>query len=325
MSGRLSRALDQGAVSLPGRVLVLGADAGSDLSALDRDGVAIASRYADAHDVHVRDGWSAAPQPDGAFDAALVFAPRARDAQRALIRHARGLTDGPIVVDGPKTHGIDALWRELRKRADTSDAVSKAHGKTFEVRGGDFGDWPELSPSQGADGWWRMPGVFSSDGVDPGSALLADALPDTLDGAGADLGAGWGFLSAAVLDRPGVTRLHLVENDGWAAGVIPRNVEDPRATVHWADATRWRPDAPLDFVVANPPFHGAGRTPDPALGRAFIDAAADMLAPKGALWLVANRHLPYEAALSARFAETEEIGGTSAYKILRGRRPRRRR
>jgi 16S rRNA (guanine1207-N2)-methyltransferase len=34
-----------------------------------------------------------------------------------------------------------------------------------------------------------------------------------------------------------------------------------------------------------------------------------MLAPDGVLWLVANRHLPYDAALSEAFLEVETIGG----------------
>ena len=46
----------------------------------------------------------------------------------------------------------------------------------------------------------------------------------------------------------------------------------------------------LDFVVMNPPFHDGGAE-DKALGVAFIEAAARMLARRGACWLVANRHL----------------------------------
>ena len=334
MADRLSRALDTGAVALPGPVLVLGATAESDLSALDPAATRIDARFADAHAAQARDGWSVAPDvgshdaesPTADSDVAsvLVFAPRSRDAQRMLIRQARAATDGPIVVDGPKTHGIDALWRDLRQRADTSDAFAKAHGKTFTVAGGRFDDWPDRIATKGADGWWRVPGTFSADHVDPGSAALAEALPASLSGRGADLGAGWGYLSRAVLERDGVAALHMVENDAWALQGLRRNVDDPRATAHWADALTWRADAPLDFVVTNPPFHGAGRAADPALGRAFITAAAGLLSPKGALWLVANRHLPYESALSDAFAETDEIGGTSAFKILRGQRPKRR-
>ena len=57
----------------------------------------------------------------------------------------------------------------------------------------------------------------------------------------------------------------------------------------------------MDAVVMNPPFH-TGRTAEPGLGQAFITAAARLLAPQGQLWMVANRHLPYETALGGQFA-----------------------
>ena len=75
--------------------------------------------------------------------------------------------------------------------------------------------------------------------------------------------------------------------------------------------------------VAPTPFH-TGRDADPSLGLAFIAAARGMLAPDGALWLVANRHLPYDAALSAAFLTVEEAGGDSAFRVIRATRPRRR-
>ena len=94
---------------------------------------------------------------------------------------------------------------------------------------------------------------------------------------------------------------------------------DPRARFHWADATRgkW---GPVDAVVMNPPFH-TGRAADPALGVAFIRAAAAMLTPSGTLWMVANRHLPYEPVLAAAFREVEEIGGDSRFRLTRAARP----
>ncbi len=99
-------------------------------------------------------------------------------------------------------------------------------------------------------------------------------------------------------------RLDLVEADHDALDCARRNLDDPRARFHWADATTWTPETRPDAVVTNPPFH-VGRAADPSLGRAFIAAAARILAPSGSLWLVANRHLPYEATLTDHFARIE--------------------
>ena len=171
-----------------------------------------------------------------------------------------------------------------------------------------------------APGFVTLPGVFSADGPDPGSRALAAALPERLPRRMADLGAGWGWLSAQVLARPGVEELHLIEADHAALACARANVTDPRAVFHWADATRFRPPAPLDGVVMNPPFH-SGRAADPALGAAFIRAAAGMLGTSGRLWMVANRHLPYEAALAQVFREVAEIGGDGGFKVFLAARP----
>ena len=76
----------------------------------------------------------------------------------------------------------------------------------------------------------------------------------------------------------------------------------------------------MDHVVMNPPFH-TGRDADPALGASFLAAAARNLAPSGTLWMVANRHLPYDRSLAALFREVAEIGGTPAYRLTRASLP----
>ena len=172
------------------------------------------------------------------------------------------------------------------------------------------------------EGFQTLPGIFSADGPDRGSVLLAATLPAKLSGKVADLGAGWGYLAAEILKRPAVKRLDLVEAEADALDCARVNVTDPRARFHWADATTWRPDSLLDVVVMNPPFH-VGRDADPALGAAFIRAARRMLAPNGSLWLVANRHLPYDAALTEHFLVHEDVAGNGGFRVIHATKPKR--
>ena len=160
-------------------------------------------------------------------------------------------------------------------------------------------DWA-AQDHQAAPGFVTRPGVFSADGPDPASVALAAHLPDKLPTRMVDLGAGWGWLSAQVLAHPGVEVLHLVEADAVALDCARRNVTDPRARFHWADALDFRLSEPVNGVVMNPPFHDGG-TEDRTLGQSFIRQAADMLKPGGFLWLTANRHLPYEEVLKPIF------------------------
>ncbi|MDN3711767.1 methyltransferase [Paracoccus cavernae] len=162
-----------------------------------------------------------------------------------------------------------------------------------------------------APGFSTVPGVFSADGPDPASVALVAHLPEKMPTRVVDLGAGWGWLSAQILARPGVEVLHLVEADAASLDCAKRNVVDPRARFHWTDALTFALSEPVNGVVMNPPFH-EGRKADPALGAGFIQTAARLLTGAGRLWMVANRHLPYEAVLRDNFADVSEIGGDSA-------------
>lgn len=262
------------------------------------------------------------PAP-GSMGAVLVCLPRARPEALDLIARACRMTRGPVIVDGQKTDGIESVLKALRPRVALSEPLSKGHGKIAWFDAAPLDDWlaAPQTVTEGGRAFATVPGVFSADGVDPASALLAQAVPTGARGVAVDLGAGWGYLAARVLDRaPGLTALHLIEADARALDCARRNVTDPRAVFHWADATRPPAGIAADLVVMNPPFH-QGRAARPDLGAGFIAAAAGLLTPSGALWMVANRHLPYESALRAAFREVEEIDGAPAFKLFRAARP----
>lgn len=322
MSVRLTLALERGAVHVPerGRIGVWGATAQDDLSALPKDRVAVVQGFRPDYDALDLQGYAVSALPEGRFALSIVFLPRSREAARARIAEAARLSDGPLVIDGAKTDGVEGILREVRARAEVGEPIAKAHGKVFVATGGDFGDWADTGPRRIEGGFVTPVGVFSADGPDPGSVALAAALPARLGPRVADLGAGWGYLTRAILARDGVSEVHLIEADHAALAAARINVADPRVHFHWADATGFRPDAPFDVVVTNPPFH-ASRRADPGLGRAFIESAARMLTPRGALWLVANRHLPYELALRAAFREVAEVGGDRAFKVVHAAHP----
>ncbi len=324
---RLSLAIDDGILSVPetGRIALFRPRAGTDLSALPKDRVQVVQGFRPDHDAFQREGYDTATAAEGAYALAVVFLPRAKAEAHTLIAEAMQVTGGgPVVVDGQKTDGADSILKECRRRgAEVGAVLSKAHGKIFVAEGGDFADWAaDRNEIRLAEGFATAPGIFSADAIDRGSAALAAALPREMSGRVADIGAGWGFLAHQVLRSPKVTECHLIEADHAALDCARRNVTDPRARFHWADATSFHPEAPFDIVVMNPPFH-ASRAADPDIGRAFIQAAARMTKPNGTVWLVANRHLPYEAALSAAFHEVIEAAGEPSFKVFRAAKPRR--
>lgn len=323
---RLNHALDTGALALPteGRIVVFGLPGDAELPDIAPERIEVVQPFFPDRATLTARGVRCVAAPEGRYAAAVVTLPRARERAMTWIAEAAAATDGPVVVDGARTDGADAMLKACRARAPVAPPVAKAHGKVFlfDADATAFADW-HRGPAALPSGWITAPGVFSADGPDPASEALAAALPAIPGQTVADLGGGWGYLARRMLERsPDIAALHVVEADAVALDCARRNVTDPRAAFHWADATTWRPPAGLDAVVTNPPFH-AGRQPDPALGRAFIAAAAGMLAPTGALWLVANRHLPYETTLAERFRDVSEAGGDTRFKILHAARPRR--
>lgn len=329
LATRLPLALSGGHVTLPGAgpIAVFGPRAGADLSALPRDRLTVITTQRPDFDHFAAQGLDTVTAPSGRYATALVCLPRARALAQAMAAQAAICTDGPVIVDGDKTDGVESMLRALRAhpRATPGAPLSKAHGKLFTLApGADLADWLPAAPQRIEDGFVTAPGSFSADGIDPGSRALADTLPAKLGARVIDLGGGWGYLAARALTREGIAHLDLVEADHAALDCARTNITDPRAHLHWADATTWRPDAPADTVITNPPFH-TGRTADPGLGRAFITAAAAMLKPSGALWLVANRHLPYETTLAQHFKRVEEAAGDTRFKILHASHPSRQR
>jgi 16S rRNA (guanine1207-N2)-methyltransferase len=168
--------------------------------------------------------------------------------------------------------------------------------------------------------------VFAWDRIDAASALLAEHLPGDLRGQVADLGAGWGYLAMQVLAHcPGVTALDLYEADARALELARVNLQAQATRVplgfHWHDVASGLPRR-YEAIVSNPPFHALGGDPRPDLGRAFIAAAAAALQPGGRLWLVANRHLPYEAVLDASFGEVRTVAQRDGFKVIEALRAR---
>lgn len=319
-SARLEMALDTGALVLPetGRIAVIRPRSGDDLSKLPKDRVTVITGFRPDYDAFVQQGYAVESSIADDYAAAIICLPRAKGDAHALAADAARVVvpGGIIIVDGQKTDGADSIYKDLRALVPVSEALAKAHGKIFSFLAGPELDGWRSAPQAIEDGFITQPGVFSASGVDRGSALLAAALPAKLPARVVDLGAGWGYLSKAVLVREGVASLDLVEAENTALDCARQNITDPRASFHWADATVYRPSAPVGAVVCNPPFHTA-RDADPAVGIAFLVAAHRMLSGSGVLYLVANRHLPYDRVLATLFREVEVIGGDSAFKLTR--------
>ncbi|CCH85583.1 23S rRNA m(2)G-1835 methyltransferase [Modestobacter italicus] len=154
--------------------------------------------------------------------------------------------------------------------------------------------------------------AFAGVKVDRGTRALLAALPGAVPDAATavDLGCGTGVLAVALAAaRPG---LSVVGVDQSAAAVasavatVAANGLGDRVRVVRDDAAGSLPDASVDLVVCNPPFH-SGVAVSETLAHRLFAGAARVLRPGGELWCVYNSHLPHRDALRRIVGPTRQV------------------
>lgn len=278
------------------------------------------------------------PASGDRFPLVLVLPPRQRDEARALFAGALDhlADDGVLIASVANNEGAKSAQADLARLCGGVTDLSKHKCRVFWTHRRDAlidedlrRQWITLDGVQPIAGgrFISRPGLFAWDRIDAASALLAAHLPASLSGRAADLGAGYGFLAQHLVNQcPGVSAIDLYEAEARAIESAQINMAACQRRIpagfHWHDVTTGLPHT-YDVIVSNPPFHQHGRAEQPELGRAFIRAAADALAPHGQFWLVANRHLPYEATLGERFAQVRIVADRSGFKVMQAQEPRR--
>lgn len=168
-------------------------------------------------------------------------------------------------------------------------------------------------------GWWSLPGVHAAGALDPGTAVLLEALEaqagaELRGAAVADLGCGTGILAEAAV-RAGAAQVTALDDDLGAVRSARRNLP-AEATVLHSDLDAALPsDTRFGALLVNPPFH-VGKQVRLDLGRAFLETARARLQRGGSAWIVANRALPYERELSA-WKGYETLHVDARFKVLR--------
>ncbi len=259
---------------------------------------------------------------DGVLSGALVLLSRSRQLNEVMLSRAHRAVrpGGAIVVSGANTDGAKSMRKHVARHCGEPQSLSKHHSIAFWFMRSEAADpFPaQTKPRRG--GYEIAPGMFSADGPDAGSMLLAQHFNARIEGNVADLGAGWGYLGMELLAAaPAIARLDSIEADHASLGAARTNVsplaEDRELHFLWLDVTREPLPQDMDWVLMNPPFHD-GRAARPELGNAFIEAAARALKSGGRLLMVANRQLPYEAALAAAFREMATLEERDGFKVI---------
>jgi len=166
-------------------------------------------------------------------------------------------------------------------------------------------------------------GVFCADRLDIGTRFFLGRLPGDRPGARVvDLGCGNGVVgTAAALACPGSEVLFTDESYAAVASAEATYREnsgdiDGKAEFLVGDGLTGVPDASVDLVLNNPPFHSHQATSD-ATARRMFTGARRALRPGGELWVVGNRHLGYHTQLRRIFGNSELVASDPKFVVLK--------
>ncbi|WP_232806996.1 class I SAM-dependent methyltransferase [Geodermatophilus chilensis] len=257
----------------------------------------------------------------------LAKAPKSLDALRELTEvvaasAAPGVT---LLVGGRVKHMTHAMNDVLAIGfTDVSATLARQKSRVLVARGSRPGvtssfprrqEHPDLGLTVCAHG-----AAFAGTKVDAGTRALLAALPRMAPAArtALDLGCGTGVLATALaLTRPELT---VLAGDQSAAAVASAgetaaaNGVAERVRVVRDDAASSVPDASVDLVVCNPPFHLGAAVVTGAADRLFA-AAGRVLRPGGQLWCVYNNRLPHCAALRRLVGPTQVAGSDRHFTV----------
>jgi len=274
--------------------------------------------------------------PGGTFDTVLVNVPKTS----ALLEHqlqaiaACSSASTRVVGAGMARHihtsTLDAFERFIGPTV-TSRATRKARlihsdvattGRTYTVP-----KPTEFVTDQGVR-VAQLPGTFSADHLDVGSALLIDVLagvsavgPDTLV---ADLGCGNGVLGATLATLWPQAEYLLIDASDLAIAAASMtwswNELGAQVSFRSADGFTSTADDSIDIVVTNPPFH-QGHALDPAMTERLLADTARVLTSDGVAYVVAQRHLHMHTRMRRWFRSVEVASKHPSHVVLVARDP----
>ncbi|QBC43278.1 class I SAM-dependent methyltransferase [Iodobacter fluviatilis] len=172
----------------------------------------------------------------------------------------------------------------------------------------------------------NAPGVFAEHKVDIGSRFFIehfDRLPsaETV----ADVGCGNGLLSLAYHTLHPKARLHLFDESLAAveSAKLSFAANFPAASyqIQHGDglASAVATKQTFDLILINPPFHQQNTvTTDIALS--MFTQAKECMSTHSELWIVANRHLDYQAALKKTFKQINLVAQNAKFVIIKAKR-----
>lgn len=323
--------------STPSRVLVLNppsgpvADCLQGAPALSNDYKVSQSyeRYANAPCYFGLDALAQHPCDDS-FEAVVLFMPKSKGEFDLLFSFARSVLKAgqAFYLVGEKKGGIASASKKLPEYGSAMKVDFAKHCQLWQVDLDEAGkpfnldDWlSEFSVEFAGNSlsFCTMPGVFSFERLDEGSALLLQSLegkrPKRLEQRILDFGCGVGVLGICAKTMYPEISLEQVDINWLALECTKRSLSANglEAKVYASDG--WSEvSGRVNGVVTNPPFHSGIKT-EYDTSETFLKQAPQKMSKHAPLLVVANRFLKYPAIIESSFGRCDTVEQTGKFNV----------
>lgn len=268
--------------------------------------------------------------PDQIPDQVIIFVPKSKELLSYLLHVVVShLPAGQhIFLVGEKKGGVERASKQLQSYGKTVKLDSARHCQLWQTT---IETTEQLKP---LEQWlkhysvknentqleiYALPGVFSQNHLDIGTAVLLPYLNQIKLGKIADFGCGAGVISAYLAQLSPHNEIHALDIDAFALRstefTFQRNgLASERLHLHAVTGIQDAPKA-LDVIVSNPPFHQGIHT-DYSASEGLCKTAKQHLNTSGELWIVANRFLNYPLLIEQTFGQCQVKTDQQGFKIL---------
>lgn len=268
--------------------------------------------------------------PEGEFDQAIIFVPKSKELLNYLLHSvaSRLVKGAAIFVVGEKKAGIERAAKQLLPYGKPVKLDSARHCQLWQVQlehcttAKPLSDWVQrydIQTPQGDLTICALPGVFSQNHLDVGTAVLLPYLSHVTSGKIADFGCGAGVISAYLAKLNPKNRIFALDVDAFALASTKMTFEHNQLEPEQIEikAVTGIEDAPLFLhaIVSNPPFHQGIHT-DYNASENLCKTSRRHLKSGGELWIVANRFLNYPTLIEQHYKRCTVKTDQQGFKVL---------
>lgn len=267
--------------------------------------------------------------PTGTFDQVVIFIPKSKELLHyVLYQIASHLALGTFVfLVGEKKGGIEGAAKQTLKYGKATKLDSARHCQLWCYR------LEKDMPIQPLEYWLKsyslqvqtqqiqifaLPGVFSQERLDIGTAVLLPYLSQVKSGKLADFGCGAGIISCTLAKLNPQNTVYALDVDAFAlkSTEISSDRNGLSGQIQTLAVTGIE-DAPtaLDALISNPPFHQGIHTHYQASENLCLQSKRH-LTVTGELWIVANRFLNYPILIEQHFGHCTVKADQQGFKVL---------